>query len=178
MGARWAWFARCVNGHVYGNFSGGPDNCYECNGDPVESVDCEHLYGDKPCNCRAVLIAGGKGASPAPDCRPATGLVSRQPLGASGPTKGATISATDFTPVAVQCKCGHSLGGHNRGSLSVALRAKRGLWGCLAPGCDCVLFETLECWAERLAQQCPHCNGTGLMAAPPEPSGGRAEAKE
>ena len=30
MGARWAWEAVCPNLHIYGNFSGGADPCYDC----------------------------------------------------------------------------------------------------------------------------------------------------
>ena len=36
MGARWAWTAVCSGPehHVYSNFSGGADDCYECGAEP------------------------------------------------------------------------------------------------------------------------------------------------
>ena len=52
MGARWAWCAVCVNGHIFSNFSGGSDSCcYECEGDIVTETACD--------------------AEPDGDCRPA-----------------------------------------------------------------------------------------------------------
>ena len=42
MGARWAWTAVCSGSghHVYSNFSGGADDCYECGAEPeVEYQD-------------------------------------------------------------------------------------------------------------------------------------------
>lgn len=54
MGARWAWFAKCPNGHLYGNFSGGADNCYECGEEPAETVDCCHQMFDV-CDCKEWL---------------------------------------------------------------------------------------------------------------------------
>lgn len=42
MGARWAWTAVCSGPehHVYSNFSGGADDCYECGAEPeVEYQD-------------------------------------------------------------------------------------------------------------------------------------------
>ena len=35
MGARWAWEAICEKGHLYGNFSGGADDCYTCKAPPL-----------------------------------------------------------------------------------------------------------------------------------------------
>lgn len=52
MGARWAWEARCPNGHCYGNFSGGADLCPTCNEEPEAVIDCEHWYRMENCNCR------------------------------------------------------------------------------------------------------------------------------
>lgn len=54
MGARWPWEARCKNGHVYGNFSGGADECYDCGEPPVEELACPHWAGPAvgPCDCR------------------------------------------------------------------------------------------------------------------------------
>jgi len=49
MGARWAWTAVCsgVEHHVYSNFSGGADDCYECGAEPeVEYQD--DMDGDGP----------------------------------------------------------------------------------------------------------------------------------
>lgn len=43
MGARWSWHAKCVNGHIFGNFSGGSDGeCYEetCLAPLVEEYEC------------------------------------------------------------------------------------------------------------------------------------------
>lgn len=39
MGARWAWTAVCSGPahHIYSNFSGGADDCYECGAEP----ECE-----------------------------------------------------------------------------------------------------------------------------------------
>lgn len=34
IGARWAWAAVCPRLHMYSNFSGGADPCYECGADP------------------------------------------------------------------------------------------------------------------------------------------------
>ena len=36
MGARWAWTAVCSGPehHIYSNFSGGADDCYECGAEP------------------------------------------------------------------------------------------------------------------------------------------------
>lgn len=55
MGARWQWFARCPNGHVYSNFSGGADNCYTCDQPPVEVIDCPHWGIEAACNCEEEL---------------------------------------------------------------------------------------------------------------------------
>ncbi len=43
MGARWSWTAICENGHIYSNFSGGADPCYECDAQPVCEVDDDTL---------------------------------------------------------------------------------------------------------------------------------------
>lgn len=43
MGARWAWEAICYNGHQYGNFSGGADECYTCGEGP------EHVFDGDDC---------------------------------------------------------------------------------------------------------------------------------
>lgn len=40
MGARWAWHAICKEGHIYANFSGGADECYECGADCLLESDC------------------------------------------------------------------------------------------------------------------------------------------
>lgn len=42
MGARWSWSAVCPNGHFYGNFSGGADDCYTCNTSPIMEVEDEY----------------------------------------------------------------------------------------------------------------------------------------
>lgn len=56
MGARWAWEARCKNGHCYGNFSVGADDCYTCGEPPVEVIDCEHwVSGYEGCKCRETI---------------------------------------------------------------------------------------------------------------------------
>lgn len=53
MGARWAWFAKCPDGHVYSGFSGGADDCYECRKPPAIEIECQHLWDlTSPCNCR------------------------------------------------------------------------------------------------------------------------------
>lgn len=56
MGARWLWFAVCVNGHEYSNFSGGADACYECEAPPAIEVICPHwaLELEEPCDCEEV----------------------------------------------------------------------------------------------------------------------------
>lgn len=43
MGARWSWSAICKNGHIYGNFSGGADDCYTCDEPPVNEISNEGL---------------------------------------------------------------------------------------------------------------------------------------
>ena len=43
MGARWSWSAICKNGHIYGNFSGGADNCYTCGSEPEREIADEGL---------------------------------------------------------------------------------------------------------------------------------------
>ena len=51
MGARWAWTAVCSGPehHVYSNFSGGADDCYECGAKPeVEYQD--DMFGEGPPN--------------------------------------------------------------------------------------------------------------------------------
>ena len=63
-----------------------------------------------------------------------------------------------------KCKCGHSVGAHNRGSLALGARGSN--WNCLASGCDCLIFETVDQWASRMAQVCPHCDGTGRTKSP------------
>lgn len=47
MGARWAWTAVCCGPehHVYSNFSGGADDCYECGAEPELEFD-EEASGD------------------------------------------------------------------------------------------------------------------------------------
>ena len=61
MGARWAWYARCGNGHIYSNFSGGPDDaCYECGASPVDSIDCQHFWNGADCDCKVALAAKGE----------------------------------------------------------------------------------------------------------------------
>lgn len=53
MGARWAWWAKCPNGHIYSNFSGGADNCYECDLPPAVELDCQHWWkGYENCDCK------------------------------------------------------------------------------------------------------------------------------
>ena len=49
MGARWAWTAVCSGSehHVYSNFSGGADDCYECGAEPErEWADDRELGND------------------------------------------------------------------------------------------------------------------------------------
>ena len=55
MGARWYWVAKCPNGHVYSNFSGGADDCYECGAEPEKVIDCPHWATDEPCDCMSQL---------------------------------------------------------------------------------------------------------------------------
>ena len=38
MGARWSWSAICEKGHIYGNFSGGADDCPICGKPPVNEI--------------------------------------------------------------------------------------------------------------------------------------------
>lgn len=51
MGARWAWTAVCSGPehHVYSNFSGGADDCYECGAEPEmewqDDMDAGHDGG-------------------------------------------------------------------------------------------------------------------------------------
>ena len=54
MGARWYWFALCENGHVYSNYSGGPDDCYFCEAPMMTSIDCQHRTGEE-CDCEKLL---------------------------------------------------------------------------------------------------------------------------
>jgi len=55
MGARWAWFAKCPSGHIYGGFSGGADRCGECDSFPETEIQCSHMWTDDPCNCKELL---------------------------------------------------------------------------------------------------------------------------
>lgn len=56
MGARWAWVAICEAGHVYSNFSGGADDCYECGKPPAREIQCPHLWDDRPCDCKERIL--------------------------------------------------------------------------------------------------------------------------
>ena len=52
MGARWSWYARCPNGHIYSNFSGGADPCDECGLTPIRIIDCPHwMVDEENCDC-------------------------------------------------------------------------------------------------------------------------------
>lgn len=63
MGARWAWWARCPSGHVYSNFSGGADDCYECDKEPVKVIDCHHWVNNyEGCDCREQIKQPPPGA--------------------------------------------------------------------------------------------------------------------
>lgn len=61
MGARWAWDAVCTNGHVYGNFSGGADDCYEC------GAKCEVEFNSDNSRAEAVEYAARRAAGVSPE---------------------------------------------------------------------------------------------------------------
>lgn len=61
MGARWPWVAKCPEGHIYSNFSGGADDCYECGKEPEVETYCPHLWDEEGrCDCAEVLEREGR----------------------------------------------------------------------------------------------------------------------
>ena len=43
LGARWSWSAICADGHIYGGFSGGANECPQCGEPPVREIQDEGL---------------------------------------------------------------------------------------------------------------------------------------